>query len=130
MVADRMGYSLILWSHEMNETAYLKNPPGQVQEIIDHARPGQIILAHDVGSSDRYVALSQLGALSGGTSGLGSLGGSNGSNGSSGSSGSTGSSGSSGASGGTSATQAQAYLNCISGASTAAAIQRCQALAP
>lgn len=63
MVADRMGYSLILWSHEMNETAYLKNPPGQVQEIVDNARPGQIILAHDVGSSDRYVALSQLGAM-------------------------------------------------------------------
>jgi peptidoglycan/xylan/chitin deacetylase (PgdA/CDA1 family) len=63
MAADKMGYSLILWSHEMNETRYLKNPSGQVQEIVDNVRPGQIVLAHDVGTADRYVALSQLGAM-------------------------------------------------------------------
>jgi len=63
MVADKAGYSLVLWSQKMNEDKYVQNPPGQAQDIVEHARPGQIILAHDVGSANRYVALSQLGAM-------------------------------------------------------------------
>lgn len=63
MAADKLDYSLVLWSHKMNETAYLADPSGQAQEIIDNVQPGQIVLAHDVGTADRFVALSQLGAM-------------------------------------------------------------------
>ncbi|MER7004515.1 polysaccharide deacetylase family protein [Dactylosporangium sp. NPDC000555] len=63
MAANKAGYSLALWSKKMNEDLYIKNPPGQAQDIIENARPGQIILAHDVGTANRYVALSQLGAM-------------------------------------------------------------------
>jgi peptidoglycan/xylan/chitin deacetylase (PgdA/CDA1 family) len=47
----------------MNEDKYLKNPPGQAADIVHSARPGQIILAHDVGDPKRMVAISQLGAM-------------------------------------------------------------------
>ncbi|WP_432843495.1 polysaccharide deacetylase family protein [Dactylosporangium sp. CA-092794] len=63
MAADKAGYSLVLWSRKMNEDKYVQDPPGQAQDIVEHARPGQIILAHDVGPANRYVALSQLGAM-------------------------------------------------------------------
>jgi peptidoglycan/xylan/chitin deacetylase (PgdA/CDA1 family) len=63
MGADQAGYDLVLWSTKMNEDLYVNNPPGQAQDIVEHARPGQIILAHDVGSANRHVALSQLGAM-------------------------------------------------------------------
>ncbi len=63
MVADKFDYSLVLWSHQMREVQYLNHPSGQAQEIIDNVRPGQIVLAHDVGTPERMVALSQLGAM-------------------------------------------------------------------
>jgi peptidoglycan/xylan/chitin deacetylase (PgdA/CDA1 family) len=63
MVADKVGYNLVLWSRQMDEAKYLKNPPGQAADIVHSARPGQIILAHDVGDPKRWVAISQLGAM-------------------------------------------------------------------
>jgi peptidoglycan/xylan/chitin deacetylase (PgdA/CDA1 family) len=63
MAADKLGYQLVLWSHQMAEKLYVKNPPAQAKEVIDSVRPGEIILAHDVGYPERYVALSQLGAM-------------------------------------------------------------------
>ena len=63
MAADKLDYDLVLWSHQMHESSYLKNPEGQVEEIVNNVRPGQIVLAHDVGTSDRLVALRQLGAM-------------------------------------------------------------------
>ena len=63
LAANDCGYQVVLWSHQMAEAAYLKNPAGQVKEIVDNVQPGQIVLAHDVGSSDRLIALRQLGAM-------------------------------------------------------------------
>jgi peptidoglycan-N-acetylglucosamine deacetylase len=63
LAANDSGYRIVLWSHQMAESAYLKHPEGQVAEIVNNVRPGQIVLAHDVGSSDRLIALRQLGAM-------------------------------------------------------------------
>jgi peptidoglycan/xylan/chitin deacetylase (PgdA/CDA1 family) len=63
LAADSLGYDLVLWSHQMHEQAYRDNPAGQVREIVDGVTPGAIVLAHDVGSEDRLVALRQLGAM-------------------------------------------------------------------
>jgi peptidoglycan/xylan/chitin deacetylase (PgdA/CDA1 family) len=63
MVADKFDYNLVLWSHQMDEQRYVDDPPGQARAIVETTRPGQIILAHDVGATKRYVALSQLGAM-------------------------------------------------------------------
>jgi peptidoglycan-N-acetylglucosamine deacetylase len=71
LAADRGGYQVVLWSHQMQEAAYRHDPPGQAREIVDHTQPGQIVLAHDVGASDRLVALRQLGAMFDGLRGRG-----------------------------------------------------------
>lgn len=63
MAADRLDYHLVLWSQEMTETAFLKDPAEQVKDLVESARPGHIILSHDVGSSARYGALTQLPAI-------------------------------------------------------------------
>lgn len=63
IAADKLGYDVVLWSHEMNEQRYLRHPRDQVQDIVTNVQPGQIVLAHDVGTSDRLVALRQLGAM-------------------------------------------------------------------
>ena len=53
----------MLWSREMHESAYLHNEAGQVNEIVTGVRPGQIVLAHDVGAPERLVALRHLGEM-------------------------------------------------------------------
>lgn len=58
-----MGYDIVLWSQQMRERAFEDNPEGQVRAIVDAVRPGDIILAHDVGAERRLVALRQLGAM-------------------------------------------------------------------
>jgi peptidoglycan-N-acetylglucosamine deacetylase len=63
LAADRHGYDIVLWSRQMHESAYLHNEEGQVAEILNGVRPGQIILAHDVGTDDRLVALRHLGEM-------------------------------------------------------------------
>jgi peptidoglycan/xylan/chitin deacetylase (PgdA/CDA1 family) len=63
MAADKLDYDLVLWSLQMHEDNYKHNPTGQVTDIVTNAKPGQIILAHDVGTSDRLLALRQLGAM-------------------------------------------------------------------
>jgi peptidoglycan/xylan/chitin deacetylase (PgdA/CDA1 family) len=63
LAASDTGYQVVLWSHQMAESAYLTHPGDQVTEIVNNVQPGQIVLAHDVGSSDRLVALRQLGAM-------------------------------------------------------------------
>jgi peptidoglycan/xylan/chitin deacetylase (PgdA/CDA1 family) len=60
LAADSMGYDITLWSHQMHERRYVDDPPGQVRDIVEHVRPGSIILAHDVGRDDRLVVLRQL----------------------------------------------------------------------
>jgi peptidoglycan/xylan/chitin deacetylase (PgdA/CDA1 family) len=47
----------------MRERAFADDPDGQVRAIVDAVRPGDIILAHDVGAERRLVALQRLGAM-------------------------------------------------------------------
>jgi peptidoglycan/xylan/chitin deacetylase (PgdA/CDA1 family) len=63
LAADSLGYDLVLWSHQMHERKYFNNPAAQVREIVDRMTPGAIVLAHDIGSPERLVALRQLGAM-------------------------------------------------------------------
>ena len=59
-VADEMGYDVIMWSQQMHEVAYARNPPEQVKAIVGAVRPGSIVLAHDIGDDSRLVAINQL----------------------------------------------------------------------
>jgi peptidoglycan/xylan/chitin deacetylase (PgdA/CDA1 family) len=63
LAADRSGYDIVLWTRQMHESAYVHNEAGQVAEIVNGVRPGQIVLAHDVGTADRLVALRHLGEM-------------------------------------------------------------------
>ena len=63
LAANDHGYEVVLWSQQMHESAYVHNEGGQVTEIVNEVRPGQIVLAHDVGANDRLVALRHLGEM-------------------------------------------------------------------
>jgi peptidoglycan/xylan/chitin deacetylase (PgdA/CDA1 family) len=63
LAADSMGYDVVLWSLQGHEAKFRANPPAQAVDLISHARPGSIILAHDIGNPDRLVLLRQLGAV-------------------------------------------------------------------
>jgi peptidoglycan-N-acetylglucosamine deacetylase len=63
LAADSLGYDIVLWSQQMTERRYRRDPAGQTRDLLDAVRPGSIILAHDVGRADRLVALRQLGAM-------------------------------------------------------------------
>lgn len=63
LAADSMGYDVVLWSQQMRERGYRSHPDEQTRDILDHVRPGSIILAHDVGRTERLVALRRLGAM-------------------------------------------------------------------
>jgi peptidoglycan/xylan/chitin deacetylase (PgdA/CDA1 family) len=63
LAADSMGYDVVLWSQQMRERTYADDPAAQVRAIVAAARPGDIILAHDVGGDQRLVALRGLGAM-------------------------------------------------------------------
>jgi peptidoglycan/xylan/chitin deacetylase (PgdA/CDA1 family) len=63
LAADSLGYDIVLWSQQMDERRYRRDPAGQTRDLLDSVRPGSIILAHDVGRADRLVALRQLGAM-------------------------------------------------------------------
>lgn len=55
--AARLRYQVALWSLRMRESAFVGDPSGHARQIVDGARPGTILLAHDVGPADRLVAL-------------------------------------------------------------------------
>jgi peptidoglycan/xylan/chitin deacetylase (PgdA/CDA1 family) len=63
LAANDHGYDVVLWSRQMHESAYVHNEQGQVTEVVEGVRPGQIVLAHDVGADDRLVALKHLGEM-------------------------------------------------------------------
>ena len=63
LAADSLGYDIVLWSQQMTERRYRRDPAGQTRDLLDAVRPGSIILAHDVGRPDRLVALRQLSAM-------------------------------------------------------------------
>jgi peptidoglycan/xylan/chitin deacetylase (PgdA/CDA1 family) len=63
LAANTLGYDMVLWSQQMRERRYLSCADEQVHDIVDGARPGAIILAHDVGHRRRLVALRRLGEI-------------------------------------------------------------------
>jgi peptidoglycan-N-acetylglucosamine deacetylase len=63
LAADSMGYDIVLWSQQMRERTYAADPAAQVRAIVEAARPGDIILAHDIGADRRLVALRGLTAM-------------------------------------------------------------------
>jgi peptidoglycan/xylan/chitin deacetylase (PgdA/CDA1 family) len=63
LAANQFGYDVVLWSQLMRERQFADDPDGQVRDIVDNARPGSIILAHDIGKEHRLVALRRLGAM-------------------------------------------------------------------
>lgn len=63
LAADSLGHKLVLWSYQMNERQYARDPAGQVRDVVDNVRPGDIVLAHDVGPDRRLVALRRLGDM-------------------------------------------------------------------
>jgi peptidoglycan-N-acetylglucosamine deacetylase len=63
LAADSLGYDIVLWSQQMRERAFADKPDAQVRAIVDGVRPGDIVLAHDVGADRRLVALRRLGAM-------------------------------------------------------------------
>jgi peptidoglycan/xylan/chitin deacetylase (PgdA/CDA1 family) len=60
LAAAELGYDLALWSLQMLESDFGKNPSGLTEYIVGATHPGAIILAHDTGPDDRLVAIRQL----------------------------------------------------------------------
>jgi peptidoglycan/xylan/chitin deacetylase (PgdA/CDA1 family) len=71
LAADAMGYDIVLWSQQMRERTYAADPAAQIRAIVEATRPGDIILAHDVGPDRRLVAVRGLAAMIEGLRGRG-----------------------------------------------------------
>ncbi|GIH03570.1 hypothetical protein Rhe02_16370 [Rhizocola hellebori] len=56
VAADRMGYDVTMWSYVMPE----QNPDGLVDDVCANAKPGSILLAHDVGRDSRLAVVDRL----------------------------------------------------------------------
>jgi peptidoglycan/xylan/chitin deacetylase (PgdA/CDA1 family) len=63
LAADQRGYDIVLWSMEMHENTFRNDPAGQARYIVESARPGSIILAHDAGGDQRLVTIRGLAAM-------------------------------------------------------------------
>ncbi|MEU4241001.1 polysaccharide deacetylase family protein [Actinoplanes sp. NPDC026619] len=60
LAADSMGYDLVLWDRQMHERQFVDDSAGQARDLVETARAGSIVLAHDVGDKRRLVALGAL----------------------------------------------------------------------
>jgi peptidoglycan/xylan/chitin deacetylase (PgdA/CDA1 family) len=63
LAADALGYDVVLWSLRMPERDFRSNPTGIVGRVVDQARPGTIMLAHDTGNPDRLITIDNLPAI-------------------------------------------------------------------
>jgi peptidoglycan/xylan/chitin deacetylase (PgdA/CDA1 family) len=63
VAADDLDYEIVLWSQKMHEASHLHDPKGLVDTAVRAAHPGSILLAHDVGTPNRLVALRYLDAI-------------------------------------------------------------------
>ncbi|MFC6883114.1 polysaccharide deacetylase family protein [Actinomadura yumaensis] len=70
-VAGEHGYDLALWSLLVQDRKLHKRPEAMVEAIVDNARPGTIVLAHDVGAPSRETAVRELPAMIRGLRGKG-----------------------------------------------------------
>ncbi|WP_212831214.1 polysaccharide deacetylase family protein [Catellatospora sp. TT07R-123] len=59
-VAEELGYDVVMWSQRMREDVFRADPGGIAADTAAAARPGAIILAHDVGDRDRLVTIDHL----------------------------------------------------------------------
>jgi peptidoglycan/xylan/chitin deacetylase (PgdA/CDA1 family) len=57
LAASRLGYDIVLWSAQMHESQYPNDPSGHAADVVRRVLPGTIMLAHDVGTADRLVAI-------------------------------------------------------------------------
>lgn len=62
-VADEFGYDVVMWSYVMPEKQHKSRPAGIVDDVVKNARPGSILLAHDVGKRSRLVVIDSLEAM-------------------------------------------------------------------
>ena len=62
IAASELGYQVVLWSRKMHEAKY-PNTAKQAEAMIRATRPGNIVLAHDVGHHDRLVSIRGLPAM-------------------------------------------------------------------
>ncbi len=62
-VADEFDYDVVMWSYAMAEELFQKNPSGIVAHAANAARPGSILLAHDVGNTGRLVTINNLAGI-------------------------------------------------------------------
>jgi peptidoglycan/xylan/chitin deacetylase (PgdA/CDA1 family) len=60
LAADSLDYDIIFWSQRMPENEYRVNPSAITARVVGEARPGAILLAHDVGSPDRLITIDNL----------------------------------------------------------------------
>lgn len=70
-VAAEHGYDIALWSLLVQDRRFGGEPAELVEAVVDNARPGTILLAHDVGAPSRKVAVQQLPAMIRGLRGKG-----------------------------------------------------------
>ncbi|MFD0686346.1 polysaccharide deacetylase family protein [Actinomadura fibrosa] len=70
-VAAEHGYDIALWSLLVQDRRLRGSPGELVDAVVDNARPGTILLAHDVGAPSRKVAVQQLPAMIRGLRGRG-----------------------------------------------------------
>jgi peptidoglycan/xylan/chitin deacetylase (PgdA/CDA1 family) len=60
LAADSLDLDLIMWSQRMPENEYRVNPGSMAARVVGEARPGAILLAHDVGNPDRLITIGNL----------------------------------------------------------------------
>jgi peptidoglycan/xylan/chitin deacetylase (PgdA/CDA1 family) len=63
LAADDLGYNVVLWTQQMQPTRFGADVGAQVAEIVENARPGSIVLAHDVGAANRLPGLRRIGDI-------------------------------------------------------------------
>ncbi len=63
LAADDLGYNVVLWTQQLQPARFGSDVAAQVADIVNHARPGSIVLAHDVGDPSRLPGLEHLGDI-------------------------------------------------------------------
>ncbi|WP_194293622.1 polysaccharide deacetylase family protein [Actinomadura macrotermitis] len=59
-VAAQHGYDIALWSLLVQDSRLARDPRALVEGVVDNARPGTVLLAHDVGRPSRLEAIRRL----------------------------------------------------------------------
>jgi peptidoglycan/xylan/chitin deacetylase (PgdA/CDA1 family) len=54
---SKLNYDIVVWNRAVSPSVYPNDTAGQVAALVETARPGDIILAHDVGPTQRLAGL-------------------------------------------------------------------------